>query len=165
LGEGQRVWATNCAEPKKRDQRGVSLGVTLDAGPLIHLDHANHRVIVLLARAQQTGERVIVPATALAQAIRDPSRQARLARLLRQPRTDVVALDRVDATAVGRLLAASGSSDIADANVVHAIQLDPLGPGRRRRLRICLRHSHWESIPTPAVEGRLERTMRVLDPQ
>jgi hypothetical protein len=118
LGEGQRVWATNCAEPKKRDQRGVSLGVTLDAGPLIHLDHAKHRVIVLLARAQQTGERVIVPATALAQAIRDPSRQARLARLLRQPRTDVVALDRVDATAVGRLLAASGSSDIADANVV-----------------------------------------------
>jgi hypothetical protein len=96
----------------------VNPGVTLDAGPLIQLDHGDRRVIVLLARAEQTGDRVIVPATALAQAIRDPSRQARLARLLRQPRTDVVALDRVDASGVGRLLTASGSSDIADAHVV-----------------------------------------------
>jgi len=41
-----------------------------------------------------------------------------LARLIRQPATDVVALDRVDATNVGRLLAASGTADIADAHVV-----------------------------------------------
>jgi hypothetical protein len=40
------------------------------------------------------------------------------ARLFRQPTTDVVALDRVDATNVGRLLAASGTSDITDAHVV-----------------------------------------------
>lgn len=53
-----------------------------------------------------------------AQAIRDPARQARLACLLRQPRTRVAPLDRVDATDVGRLLAASGTSDIADAHVV-----------------------------------------------
>jgi hypothetical protein len=64
------------------------------------------------------GHRVIVPGSALAQAIRDPVRQARLARLLRQPLTEVVALDRVDATGAGRLLAASGTSDIADAHVV-----------------------------------------------
>jgi len=96
----------------------VSAGVTLDAGPLIQLDRGDRRVMVLLARADQTGARVIVPCTALAQAIRDPSRKARLARLLRQPLTDVVALDRVDATGVGRLLAASGSTDIADAHVV-----------------------------------------------
>jgi hypothetical protein len=42
----------------------------------------------------------------------------RLARLIRQPATDVAELDRVDATNVGRLLAASGTSDIADAHVV-----------------------------------------------
>jgi hypothetical protein len=96
----------------------VNLGVTLDAGPLIALDRADRRVIVLLARAEQTGTPVIVPAAALAQAIRDPARQARLARLLRQPRTHVAPLDRVDATNVGRLLAASGTSDIADAHVV-----------------------------------------------
>ena len=93
-------------------------GVTLDAGPLIALDRADRRMIVLLARADQTGAPVIVPGTALAQAIRNPARQARLTRLLRQPRTHVAPLDRVDATDVGRLLAASGTSDVADAHVV-----------------------------------------------
>ena len=93
-------------------------GVTLDAGGLIALDRDDRRVVVLLARARETGAQVTVPAPALAQAIRRPERQARLSRLIRQPGTDVIALDRVDATHVGRLLAASGTSDIADAHVV-----------------------------------------------
>jgi hypothetical protein len=93
-------------------------GVTLDAGGLIALDRNDRRVLVLLARALQTGARVTVPASALAQAIRQPDRQARLSRLTRQPTTDVVSLGRVDATGVGRLLAASGTADIADAHVV-----------------------------------------------
>jgi predicted nucleic acid-binding protein len=59
-----------------------------------------------------------VPASVLAQAIRRPDRQVRLARFTRQPTTDVIDLGRVDATSVGRLLAASGTSDIADAHVV-----------------------------------------------
>jgi hypothetical protein len=78
-------------------------GVTLDAGGLIALDRDDRRIVVLLA---------------LAQAIRRPERQARLSRLIRQPGTDVIALGRVDATHVGRLLAASGTSDIVDAHVV-----------------------------------------------
>ena len=94
------------------------VGITLDAGGLIALDRDDRRVIVLLARAAEAKGRVTVPATALAQAIRRPERQVRLARLIRQPTTDVVALDRVDATSVGRLLAASGTADIADAHVV-----------------------------------------------
>jgi predicted nucleic acid-binding protein len=94
------------------------VGITLDAGALIGLDHDDRRVIVLLARAAEAKGRVTVPATALAQAIRRPDRQARLARLIRQPTTDVVVLDPVDATNVGRLLAASGTADIADAHVV-----------------------------------------------
>jgi hypothetical protein len=93
-------------------------GVTLDAGGLIALDRDDRRVVVLLARARETGARITVPASALAQAIRKPDRQARLSRLIRQPMTDVVDLGRVDATSVGRLLAASGTSDIADAHVV-----------------------------------------------
>jgi predicted nucleic acid-binding protein len=93
-------------------------GVTLDAGGLIALDRDDRRVVVLLARARETGARITVPASALAQAIRRPDRQARLSRLIRQPMTDVVDLGRVDATSVGRLLAASGTSDIADAHVV-----------------------------------------------
>jgi hypothetical protein len=93
-------------------------GVTLDAGGLIALDRDDRRVVVLLARARETGAQVTVPAPALAQAIRRPERQVRLSRLIRQPGTDVIALDRVDATHVGRLLAASGTSDIVDAHVV-----------------------------------------------
>jgi predicted nucleic acid-binding protein len=96
----------------------MTVGITLDAGGLIALDRDDRRVIVLLARAAEARGRVTVPASALAQAIRRPERQARLARLIRQPTTDVVALDRVDATHVGRLLAASGTADIADAHVV-----------------------------------------------
>lgn len=93
-------------------------GLTLDAGALIALDRQDRRILVLLARARETGATITVPATASAQAVRSPSRQARLARLLRQPTTDVVALDRLDATSVGRLLATSGTADIADAHVV-----------------------------------------------
>jgi predicted nucleic acid-binding protein len=93
-------------------------GATLDAGGLIALDRNDRRVIVLVARAAETGARMTVPATALAQAIRRPERQVRLARLIRQPTTEVVALDRVDATSIGRLLEASGTSDVVDAHVV-----------------------------------------------
>lgn len=96
----------------------MTRGVTLDAGALIALDRDDRRVLALLARARETSARVTIPATALAQAIRNPARQGRLARLVRQPATDVVALDRVDAAGVGRLLAASGTADIADAHVV-----------------------------------------------
>lgn len=93
-------------------------GFTLDAGPLIGLDKNDRRVIALLARAREEGARITVPASALAQAIRVPARQARLARLIRQPNTDVVPLDRVDATLVGRLLATRIRSDVVDAHVV-----------------------------------------------
>jgi hypothetical protein len=93
-------------------------GVTLDVGGLIALDRDDRRVVVLLARARETGAQVTVPAPALAQAIRQPERQVRLSRLIRQPGTDVIALGRVDATHVGRLLAASGTSDVVDAHVV-----------------------------------------------
>lgn len=96
----------------------MTRGVTLDAGALIALGRDDRRVVALLARAQETSARVTIPATALAQAVRNPARQARLARLVRQPATDVVALDRVDATGVGRLLAASGTADVVDAHVV-----------------------------------------------
>jgi predicted nucleic acid-binding protein len=93
-------------------------GVTLDAGGLMALDRNDRRVVVLLARARETGARATVPATVLSQAIRNPDRQVRLSRLIRQPTTDVIELGRVDATNVGRLLAASTTSDIADAHVV-----------------------------------------------
>ncbi len=96
----------------------MSAGVTLDAGALIGLDRSDRRVVALLVRAHETSARVTVPATALAQAVRSLAGQARLARLVRQPATDVVALDRAEAILVGRLLAVSGTADIVDAHVV-----------------------------------------------
>ena len=116
-------------------------GVTLDAGGLIALDRNDRRVLVLLARACEKSARVTVPATALAQAIRRPERQARLARLIRQPTTYVIDLDRVDATNVGRLLAASGTSDVVDAHVV-----------------ICARRSQQRVVTTDPED------LRHLDP-
>jgi hypothetical protein len=93
-------------------------GITFDAGGLIALDRGDRQVLALLARAAERGMRITIPATALAQAIRNPARQARLARLIRQPSTDLIALDGPAATATGLLLARSRTSDIVDAHVV-----------------------------------------------
>jgi len=93
-------------------------GITFDAGGLIALDRDDRRVLAIVARAAERGLRITIPATALAQAIRAPARQARLARLIRQPGTDLVALDGPDATAVGLLLAQTATADIVDAHVV-----------------------------------------------
>ena len=93
-------------------------GLTLDAGALIAIDRGERPILLLLARARETGDVITVPATALAQALRSPARQVRLVRFCRQPSTDLVALDGPDATAVGMLLATSGTADIVDAHVV-----------------------------------------------
>ena len=121
-------------------------GITLDAGGLIALDRNDRRVIVLLARAVETNSRVTVPAPALAQAIKRPERQARLSRLIRQPTSDVVPLDRVDAVSVGRLLAASGTSDVVDAHVV-----------------VCARRSAQCIVTSdPRDLARLDRTLELI---
>ena len=93
-------------------------GITLAAGGLIALDRNDRKVIALLARISELGHRTTVPATALAQALRNPSRQVRLSRLIRQAGTDLVSLDGPDAAAVGVLLARTKTSDISDAHVV-----------------------------------------------
>lgn len=121
-------------------------GITLDAGGLIAVDRNDRRITVLLARVSETRARVTIPASALAQAIRRPERQVRLARLLRQPTTDVVDLDRVDATNVGRLLAGSGTADIVDAHVV-----------------VCARRAHERVVTSdPDDLRRLDPTLEVL---
>jgi hypothetical protein len=50
--------------------------------------------------------------------MRHPAKQARLSRLVRQVTTHLVPLDGLDATSVGMLLAATGTSDVVDAHVV-----------------------------------------------
>jgi len=80
------------------------------------LDRNDRQVLVLVARAIELG--ITISATALAQAIRNPARQARLSRLIRQAGTDLIALNGPDATAVGLLLARTATADIVDAHVV-----------------------------------------------
>ncbi len=93
-------------------------GITFDAGGLIAIDRGDRRALALLARAAELGLRTTIPATALAQAMRNPSRQARLSRLIRQASTDLVPLNGPDATLTGLLLAATRTHDIVDAHVV-----------------------------------------------
>jgi hypothetical protein len=117
----------------------MSPGATFDTGGLMALERNNRQVVVLIARATEVGARITIPATALAQAIRRPERQVRLSRLIRQPTTDVVPLDRVDASSVGRLLSASATDDIVDAHVVLCArragqQVVTSGPDDVRRL-------------------------------
>ncbi len=122
-------------------------GITLDAGALIAVDRNDRRVTVLLAPARATRARAEIPAGALAQAIRRPERQVRLARLIRQPTTDVVSLDRVDATNVGRLLAVSGTADVVDAHVV-----------------ICARRAQQRVVTSDPDDLRaLDPTLETLD--
>lgn len=97
-------------------------GITLDAGGLIALDRNDRRVLTLIARATERGLRITIPATALAQAIRNPARQTHLSRLIRQPGTDLVPLDGPDATAIGLLLARTATTDIVDAHVAVCAQ-------------------------------------------
>jgi hypothetical protein len=93
-------------------------GITFDAGGLIALDRKDRRVLILVARARELGMRITIPATALAQAMRNPARQVLVSRLIRQASTDLVSLDGPDATAVGLLLAQTATADIVDAHVV-----------------------------------------------
>jgi hypothetical protein len=73
--------------------------------------------------------------------MRDPARQARLSRLLKQPRTTVVPLGRGDAIGVGQLLAVSDTTDIADAHVV-----------------ICAKRAHQSILTSDPAD------LHVLDP-
>jgi hypothetical protein len=109
-------------QEQHRPKQGGMSGTTFDAGGLIALDRNDRRVIALLARATELGMQVTVPATALAQATRNPARQARLSRLIRQASTDVVPLNGPDATAVGLLLEETATADIVDAHVVICAQ-------------------------------------------
>jgi PIN domain-containing protein len=110
------------------------IGLTLDAGALIALERGNENLIALLERVlAREGAVVNVPAGALAQALRNPARQARLMRLLGRRQVQVPPLDRATAYAAGMVLALRDASDAIDASVV-----------------VCARH-HRQPIVTSDV--------------
>jgi hypothetical protein len=130
-------------EAWQKREGGVN-GITLDAAGLIALDRNDRRVIVMLARVIERGLRVTIPATALAQAIRNPAKQVRLSRLIRQSCTDLMALDGPNATAVGLLLVRTAAADIADATSSFAMILC-LG----RRFCVLCAFAAWREIMEP----------------
>ena len=101
---------------------GCLTGITFDAGGLIALERNDRRVLAIVRMALDGDGQIVIPATALAQVVRNPARQVRLWRLLQHDQTAVVPLDSFHAQAVGMLLAKSGTSDIADAHVVICAQ-------------------------------------------
>jgi hypothetical protein len=85
---GRRATLSARAEEKRQEREGCVSSITFDAGGLIVLDRNDRRVLALIARAMELGIRITIPASALAQAIRNPARQARLSGLIRQAGTD-----------------------------------------------------------------------------
>jgi len=93
---------------------GSSRAVVLDAGALIALNRADPYVVRLLELAKA----VHIPAGALAQAWRNPRRQARLSRVVAAEDTEIHPLDTEQARAAGVLLSLTSTSDVIDATVV-----------------------------------------------
>jgi predicted kinase len=92
----------------------VAAGLTLDSGALIAAEKGDRRFWALWKEALNRGATVTVPAAVLAQVWRGDS--AVIARVLRG--CEVEDLSEEGAKRVGRLLAASRTTDVVDASVV-----------------------------------------------
>lgn len=87
--------------------------IVFDTGGLIALDRGDRKVGVLLATAAASGVEAVTSTACVAQAWRDPARQARLARALAGFLER--SLDPAAARDCGRLLARAGTVDVVDA--------------------------------------------------
>jgi predicted nucleic acid-binding protein len=133
-------------ETTSQAAEGCVNGIVFDAGGLIALERNDRRVFSILKTALDDGDRIIVPATALAQVVRNPAKQVRLWRMIQFDTTEVVPLDGSHAQAVGALLARTGTSDIVDAHVV-----------------ICAQTEGYAVITSDPIDlRRLDPTLRVV---
>jgi hypothetical protein len=114
--------------------------LVFDAGALIALDRGDRAVGVLLQAAADEGVEAITSCACIAQAWRDPARQARLAKALQGfiewP------MDSLRARRSGLLLADTDTADIADAAIAELVSdgdtiltSDPADIGRLLRAR------------------------------
>jgi predicted nucleic acid-binding protein len=92
----------------------VATGLTLDSGALIAAEKGDRRFWALWTEALDRGATVTVPVAVVAQVWRGNS--VVIARVLRG--CEVEELSEEAAKAIGRLLAASRTSDVVDASVV-----------------------------------------------
>ncbi len=98
--------------------------LVFDAGGLIALDRGNREVGAILAIAAEAGIDAVTSSACVAQAWRDPARQARLTRALagfvERP------LDAATARDSGLLLGRAHTADIADAAVALLVEDDDI---------------------------------------
>ena len=94
----------------------MSVPYVYDAGVLIAIDNDDRRMWGIHRFALQEGRHLIVPATVVAQAWRDGSRQVRLGRFLQSCEVTPVGLEI--GKAAGMLCGRAGTNDVVDATVV-----------------------------------------------
>ena len=99
-------------------KKRLLLGLTLDTGALLALDHVAKAADMqrLLLRARARGQSICVPTTVVAQAWRSP-RQVRLARWLKSTDVEIASLSLDVARLVGLQCGSSGHADIVDVHV------------------------------------------------
>jgi len=90
--------------------------LTFDTGALIALERGDQRIRALIRRAAEREIPITVPAGVVAQTWRG-GQQAQVARLLKAEHVEVVALDDLDARAVGILAGRCGHPDVIDVHV------------------------------------------------
>jgi predicted nucleic acid-binding protein len=111
----------------------VTSAITFDTGALIAIERRSRRMQALLEEIDRRDWRIAVPAGAVAQAWRGGPRQARIAALLSDVRTEVVPLDDPAARAVGLVCGRSGHADVVDVSIavcarqrnLHVVTSDP----------------------------------------
>jgi predicted nucleic acid-binding protein len=111
----------------------VTGAITFDTGALIAIERRSRRMQALLEEIDRRDWAVAVPAGAVAQAWRGGPRQARIAALLSDERTEVVPLDDPTARAVGLVSGRSGHADVIDVSAAvcarqrngHVVTSDP----------------------------------------
>ena len=91
------------------------MGLVLDTGALIAFERGDRQVAALIEAARRRKERIVTSSGCVAQAWRDGSRQALLARLLAGVAEHGLGAGR--SRPVGELCARAGTNDVIDAHV------------------------------------------------
>lgn len=92
-------------------------GVVLDAGAFLGLERRTPKIADFFNRARKDNRPLVTSAGVMGQVWRGNNRQAPIAWALRWPNTDVLDMTHADGRTIGRMLAASGTSDVVDAHV------------------------------------------------
>lgn len=125
----------------------ATVGLTLDTGALLALDHPSKAGIMQarLDEARRRGAAICVPAGVVAQAWRGP-RQVRMARLIKSSDVDIALMTLSVARTVGAICAATGHTDVVDVHVA-----------------LCARERHHAVVTSDLDDiARVDPTLRLI---